>query len=166
MLLITSGLVAYAQVFVATVAPFLARAPGDGGGDDDDVARGRAVALYSAVVLPLSCLDLAEQVGAQVAMAAMRFVALGVMMRLMAREATEDEKHSKTSSAEGANTKALIGVCEEVLSPILRDDEAECPLRRAFETSTGSSSSDGRVPLAAETASIAALGKTLKNLHV
>ncbi len=67
MLLMTSGLVAYSQVFVATVSPFLAPLLPSGAAAGD--ARLPAVALYSAVVIPLSCFDLAEQVGVQVAMA-------------------------------------------------------------------------------------------------
>ena len=62
-----SGLVAYSQVFVATVSPFLAPLLPSGAAAGD--ARLPAVALYSAVVIPLSCFDLAEQVGVQVAMA-------------------------------------------------------------------------------------------------
>ena len=67
MLLMTSGLVAYSQVFVATVSPFLAPLlPSDGDtAADDERARLPAVALYSAVVIPLSCFDLAEQVRAR-----------------------------------------------------------------------------------------------------
>ena len=63
MLLMTSGLVAYSQVFVATVSPFLAPLLPSGAAAGD--ARLPAVALYSAVVIPLSCFDLAEQVRAR-----------------------------------------------------------------------------------------------------
>lgn len=70
MLLTYTGLLAYTQVFIQSFQSQLW--PG--------ISSVLPVVLFSAVVVPLSCCDLSEQVAVQVGMSLLRFVSLAVML--------------------------------------------------------------------------------------
>lgn len=63
------ALTAYSQVFSATVAKLV-----------PEISENSAILLFGAVVIPLSCLELTEQVSMQVFMTIVRFVTLGAMI--------------------------------------------------------------------------------------
>ena len=70
MLLMSIGLIAYTQVFVQTIQEqLLPRVP-----------NYLSTILFAIIVVPLSCVDLAEQVHIQVVMSVLRFVSLGALV--------------------------------------------------------------------------------------
>lgn len=70
--LMYAGLTAYTQVFVHSVRSQFSWA--------EDMSSGAIELIFSAIVLPLSCAELTEQVGVQVAMAGLNFLLLILMM--------------------------------------------------------------------------------------
>jgi amino acid permease len=103
MLLMSIGLIAYTQVFVQT---FLQQVW-------SSVPAYLPSLLFAMVVVPLSCVDLAEQISIQVVMSVLRFVSLGTLVlgTLVAvcmdsrdsgyRHASEDENHVPLYDAAG-----------------------------------------------------------------
>ncbi len=91
LLLTTTGLLAYTQVFVAAFtlqmwpnAPIL-----------------YPTMIFAAMVVPLSCLDLSEQITTQVVMSAFRFISIALMLLgMIVKAIPTDSEHYKNSTSE------------------------------------------------------------------